>query len=90
MIKKYNNLKAFFLIKISMREKTKLKIYLKNLKNVKSLYMVDKNYDFILEIFFKNLYELNQFQNNLITKFEILENNILYVIENTKINGEIS
>lgn len=77
-------IKIFYAIKTNMRCKNKLKFYLKDKRNVNSLYDLGLGSDFLCEILFKNFKEVHEFEKELDAKFEIFEKLIFNVIGNIK------
>lgn len=74
-------IKLFFLLKVSIKEKTKLRIYLRNNINVNSLYMLGSEFDFLIEGIFENFREAYEFELELSENFTILNKSVLNVIE---------
>ncbi|MCA9459092.1 MAG: hypothetical protein KC550_00925, partial [Nanoarchaeota archaeon] len=68
-------------LKVSIKEKTKLRIYLRNNINVNSLYMLGSEFDFLIEGIFENFREAYEFELELSENFTILNKSVLNVIE---------
>ncbi|MCA9459629.1 MAG: hypothetical protein KC550_03710 [Nanoarchaeota archaeon] len=75
-------IKAFFILKVSIKEKIKLRLYLKNSSYVNSLYMLGNGQDYLVEGIFRNFKEVHEFEQELTSNFEINEKQMLNVIEN--------
>lgn len=77
-------IKIFYALKTNMRCKNGLRFYLKEKRNVNSLYDLGVSSDFLCEIVFKNFKEVHEFEETIEKKFEIFEKHIFNVISNVK------
>jgi DNA-binding Lrp family transcriptional regulator len=78
------SIKIFYVIKTNLRCKNKLRYYLKDKRNVNSLYDLGLGLDFLFEGIFKNFKEVDEFEKDLDENFEIFEKQTFNVIENVK------
>ena len=81
------NTTAMIAIKASKEKRDKLNDYLKEHKNVNSLYRVNYGYDFIVECIFENPIQVEDFVDNLRTEYDIEEAKIYSIIHEVKKEG---
>jgi len=82
--------RATILLRIEKEDKEEIATYLTKHTNVNTLYKVNNGYDFIAECIFKNIQELEQFTEQLETKFTIKAKETHYVIHDLKREGFLS
>ncbi len=76
------NTRAHIVLRLSKKEdRASIKEYMLTHQNVNSIYKINNGYDFLAELVFKDLYELENFIENLDEKFKIREKKIYYIIE---------
>ncbi len=75
---------ATILIKARSATKEKLLSYLKVHPNVNSVYRINNGYDFLIEVVFKNIRELQNFIDYLETEFKISGKKVNFIIEEVK------
>ena len=75
------SIKVFFVLKVSIKEKAKLRFYLRDCLSVNSLYMLGNGQDYLVETIFRNFKEVHEFEEKLSEKFHIIEKQTLNVIE---------
>ncbi|MDO8642859.1 MAG: Lrp/AsnC family transcriptional regulator [Candidatus Woesearchaeota archaeon] len=71
---------AFITMKVAPEEKDKILEYFEKQKCLNSLYKINNGYDFMAEVVFRTMGELEHFVEELDTLFAIREKNIYYVI----------
>ena len=67
-----------------MGKREELRKYLNKHQNVNSLYKINSGYDFLIELVFKNIKELEDFMENIRDRFKIIEDNVFYILEDIK------
>ena len=81
------NTKARVLLKVHKKDKEALKMQLIRCKNVNSIHKVNNGYDFMVEIVFKNVKELENYIDWLEEKFEIKKAQTYYIVDDLKVEG---
>ena len=71
-------------LKVDRGAREGLKNYLKTHPNVNSLYKINSGYDFMFELIFANIKDLEEFMECLEEKYPIAERNVYYVIDDIK------
>ncbi len=72
------------LIKSNKEEKEKLKDFLLSKNCLNSIFKTSNSYDFLVEGIFRDMQELQDFLDNLENEFNLVRNDILYVINELK------
>jgi Lrp/AsnC family transcriptional regulator, leucine-responsive regulatory protein len=84
----YNQLgystRANVLLRVDRSSREELKDYLVKHNNVNSVSKINNNYDFMVEMIFKEIKELESFLENLEDRFKIKAKQVFYVIEDLK------
>ena len=78
------NARANILIRINKEEKEKLKGFLSKNHNINSFYKINNGYDFMVEVVFKYLREVEEFIENLEENFKIKSKEVFYIIDEIK------
>lgn len=73
--------RAKVVIKVVPEQRDKLKDYLAKRKNVNSLYKINNGYDYMADVVFHNLKDLEDFLELLDDKFRIKMRHVFYVID---------
>lgn len=76
--------RAYITLKVDKKQRNIVKEFFEKQACVNNLYKVNNGYDFMAEVVFRNIKELEIFIETLDEKFVILEKNIYYVIEDIK------
>ena len=76
--------RANIMLRVHKDSKEDLKKYLLNYFQVNSLYRINNGYDFLVEGIFRHLKELEEFLDNLETRFNIEHKEIHYIIDDLK------
>ena len=71
-------------VKVDRDSREELMSYLNSHSNVNSLYKINSGYDFMFELIFKNIKELEEFMENLEENYAITDRNVYYVIDDIK------
>jgi len=83
------NLKLTILLKVKPESRDSLRKFLESHFNVNNVYRVNNGFDFIIEGIFKNLLQVQEFEDNL-TQFDVLSMQQYYILEEVKEEGFIS
>ena len=81
------NTRAKVILKVKNENKEELRNHLKNNQNVNSLYKINNNHDFLIEVIFKHIVDLESFLDNLEDKYGVLEKSVFYILEDIKREG---
>lgn len=75
------NLRANVTIKTNSENKEELRNFLIRHPSVNSAYKISNEYDFMLEVIFREMREMGEFIDELDMKFPIIEKKILFITE---------
>jgi DNA-binding Lrp family transcriptional regulator len=75
------NTRAQIALKTIPKERKELREYLDKHKHVNSLYKINNGYDYLVDVVFANLKELEEFLEFLEDEFRIRTKHVFYVIE---------
>ena len=78
------NSRAKVAIKVDREDREDLKLVLKNHRNINSAYRINNGYDFMFEVLFRDMKELEDFIYSLETKFKIIDKHVYYIIDGIK------
>ena len=78
------NTRAKISMKVDKECRDTIKEFLMRDFNVNSLYKINNGYDFMIEVVFKSMQNLENFIEKMESKFRILEYKVYYVIEDIK------
>jgi DNA-binding Lrp family transcriptional regulator len=73
--------RAKVILKVKPEIRTKLKEFLMNHKYVNSIYKINNGFDFMIDVIFENMNDLEYFIEMLEEKFELKSRMVFYVIE---------
>lgn len=76
--------RANVLLRVDKASREELRNYLVRHNNINSLSKINNNYDFLVEIIFKEIKELEDFLEKLEDKFKIKSKLVFYIIEDLK------
>ncbi len=79
--------RATILLKTEKENRDKIAEYLQKNINVNTVFRINNGYDFMIECVFKSIRELEQFSEQLETKFIIKAKETYYIIEDVKKEG---
>jgi len=83
------NMKLNILIKTKTESRDRLRKFLEDNVNINSIYRVNNGYDFIIEGIFKNLIQVQAFEDTL-EQYDIQAMQQFYILEEVKEEGFIS
>ena len=78
------NTRAKATIKVERESREELRAYLSKHQNVNSLYKINSGYDFLIEIVFRNIKDLEEFMEYIRDRFQIIEDNVFYILEDIR------
>ena len=78
------NTRAKATIKVERESREELRVYLSKHQNVNSLYKINSGYDFLIEIVFRNIKDLEEFMEYIRDRFQIIEDNVFYILEDIR------
>jgi Lrp/AsnC family transcriptional regulator, leucine-responsive regulatory protein len=78
------NTRANILIKVDIDAREDVRKYLLNNLNVNSVYKVNSAHDFLIDAVFKNIKELEEFQEKMEGKFKIRNKQVYHVVDEIK------
>lgn len=84
------SIKVHMLIKVSNKDKDVCRETLEKLFNINNLYKVNNGYDFLFEALFRNLRELQQFNDALEKKFTIKKQQAHFIIDELRVQNFMS
>lgn len=76
--------RAIMILKARKNEREKLRDYLEKHQNVNTISKINNGYDFILDVIFRNLKEMEEFGELLEEKFKVKNKQNFYIIEDIK------
>ncbi|MFW6383289.1 MAG: Lrp/AsnC family transcriptional regulator [Nanoarchaeota archaeon] len=76
--------RAVMILKARKNEREKLKGFLEKSHHINSISRINNGYDFIVDVIFKNLKELEEFGEKLEEKYKIKSKQNFYIIEDIK------
>jgi DNA-binding Lrp family transcriptional regulator len=76
--------KAFLLIKVSKERSEELKDHLTKNKSVNNLLKINNGYNFLVEVIFKTIPELENYVEKLESEFNLVEKQVFYIINDIK------
>lgn len=77
------NIRVIMTFKSQNNSKEELKSFLENHHRVNTLYKISNNHDYLIEVLFKDMSELNDFSEQ-IDKFGVTNKNEYYVVKDVK------
>ena len=76
------NCRAHLVLRLSKKEqRAEIRQHLLQHQNVNSVYKINNGYDFLAELIFRDMSELDRFLENLDENFKIREKKVYYIIE---------
>ncbi len=78
------NTRAFVSVKVPNNNKVEFMNYISDHDNINSLFKINNGYDFMFEIVFKTMKELDRFLDNIEVRFNVKAKHLSYVIEDIK------
>ena len=81
------NTRAHVIVKVEREKREELRKQLSTSQNVNSVYKVNNGFDFSFEAVFRDVGELESFMELLRDKFGVIQDTVLYVLEDIKREG---
>ena len=78
------NSRATIILKVDKEQKTEIGQHLERHQNVNSLYKINNGYDFLLDVIFKQMMDLEEFIEQLERKFRIKHKEVYFIISEVK------
>ncbi len=78
------NTRANILIKVDREKREEVKEYLLGNLNVNSVYKINSNHDFMIDAVFRDIKEMEEFQEHMDEKFKIKNKIVYYIIDELK------
>jgi DNA-binding Lrp family transcriptional regulator len=78
------NTRANLIIKLNKNDKDNFSNYIQKHNNVNSIYKINNGYDYMVELIFKNLKDIEEFMELIDEKFSIKTKQIFFIIEDVK------
>ena len=78
------NTRVTLMLKVPKEQRDNLKNFLIHENNVKSIYRVNNNFDFLMEGIFTSMQDFQEFIENLEEKFEIKDKQMFYILDDIK------
>jgi len=75
------NCRATIVLRVKKEEREEIKTYLLKQPCTNSVYKINNGYDFLLEVVFKDMKNVEEFTEALESKFKILEKRVYYIID---------
>ena len=76
--------RAKIMLKVGKKDKQSVRDYMHNNHNVNSIYKINNGYDFLAEVVFRNISDLEEFIENMEEKFDIKNKEVHYIIDDIK------
>jgi len=76
--------KANILVKLPKQEREDAKSFLLNNHNINSLYKISNGFDYMIEVVFKNVKDIEDFLEMFESKFTLEDKQIYYIIEDLR------
>ena len=78
------NTRANLLVKVDRDQRDNMQEYLQAHKNVNSIYKINNGYDYMVELVFVHIKDMEDFMESLEKQFKILSQETYYVIDDIK------
>ncbi len=76
--------RANIMLSIGKHDKEAAREHLKKSQNVNSIYKINNGFDFLVEVVFRNINDLDGFIESLDSKFDIKQKKVHYIIDDIK------
>lgn len=76
--------RANIMFRVSKKEKQAVREFLENSQNVNSIYKINNGFDFLAEVVFRNICDLEEFIEKLEERFDIKSKEVHYIIDDIK------
>ena len=81
------NSRASIILKVDKEQKHEISAFLEKHQNVNSLYKINNGYDFLVDVIFRQMIELEEFIELLETKFKVRHRDVYFIIDEVKLEG---
>ncbi|MBI2176606.1 Lrp/AsnC family transcriptional regulator [Candidatus Woesearchaeota archaeon] len=78
------NSRATIILKVDKEQKHEISQFLEKHQNVNSLYRINNGYDFLLDVIFRQMGEMEEFIEQLERKFRIKQKEVYFIIDEVK------
>ena len=78
------NSRATIILKVDKEQKSEIGQFLEKHQNVNSLYRINNGYDFMLDVIFKQMINLEEFVEQLERKYRIKQKEVYFIIDEVK------
>jgi DNA-binding Lrp family transcriptional regulator len=78
------NTRANVMIKVGKEIRKDIKEYMLKNHNINNVYKINNGYDFMVEVVFRHIKDLEDFLENLESKFDIKSKSVYYIVEDVK------
>ncbi len=78
------NSRATLILKVDKEQKHEIGQFLEKHQNVNSLYRINNGYDFLIDVIFKQMMNLEEFIEHLERKFRIKQKEVYFIIDEVK------
>ncbi len=75
------NTRAIIVLKVEREQRNDIKNYLLKSECINNLYKINNGFDFLAEVIFKHVKDMEDFTEDLENKFSILQKSLYYVID---------
>ena len=79
--------RATLILKVDKEQKNEIGQFLLKHQNVNSLYRINNGYDFLADVIFRQMIELEEFVDTLETKFKVKHREVYLIIDEVKQEG---
>jgi DNA-binding Lrp family transcriptional regulator len=76
--------RANIMFRIGKNDREVMREYLENSQNVNSIYKINNGYDFLVEVVFRSIHELDDFLRSIDDRFEVKNKIVHYIIDDIK------
>jgi len=76
--------RANLMLSIGKKDKENVKEHLQNCNNVNSIYKINNGFDYLAEVVFKNITDLEKFINIIEDKYDVKKKEVHYIIDDIK------
>ncbi len=82
--------RANIILRVDKKERNELREYFIQHRSVNTAYKINNGFDFMIDVVFKNLKELEEFLDVLDNNYSIIEKQVYYIIEDLKVETFLS
>lgn len=79
--------RATIILKVDKEQKPEIGLYLEKHPNVNSLFKINNGYDFLIDVIFRQMADLEGFVENLERTYKIKSRDVYFIIEEVKQEG---